>query len=45
LLNRVDPYVKNSSKYKTVGMSKVHMVGTGLACHLLGIKKKQKLVL
>ncbi len=44
IVKRIHPYVKNRAKRQTIGMSKLHMVDTGLACHLLGIKKKQQLL-
>lgn len=44
IIKRIHPYVKNRAKRQTMGMVKLHMVDTGLACHLLGIKKKQQLL-
>ena len=44
IVKRVYPYVKNRAKRQTIGMPKIHMVDTGLACHLLGIKKKSQLL-
>ena len=44
IVKRIHPYVKNSAKRQTMGMCKLHMVDTGLACHLLGLKKKQQLL-
>ena len=44
IVKRIYPYVKNRAKRQTIEMSKLHMVDTGLACHLLGIKKKQQLL-
>ncbi len=43
IVKRVHPFVKNSAKRQTVGMPKLHMVDTGLACHLLGIKTARQL--
>ena len=40
----IHPYVKNRAKRQTIGMAKMHMVDTGLACHLLGLKKKEQLL-
>jgi len=44
IVKRIHPYVKNRAKRQTLEMPKLHMVDTGLACHLLGIKKKQQLL-
>ena len=44
IVKRIHPYVKNRAKRQTIGMPKLHMIDTGLACHLLGIKKKQQLL-
>ena len=44
IIKRIHPYVKNSAKRQTIGMAKLHMIDTGLACHLLGLKKKQQLL-
>jgi predicted AAA+ superfamily ATPase len=44
IVKRIRPYVKNRAKRHTIGMPKLHMIDTGLACHLLGIKKKQQLL-
>lgn len=43
IVKRVSPFVKNSGKRQTVGMPKLHMVDTGLACHLLGITTARQL--
>jgi hypothetical protein len=43
IIKRISPFVKNSAKRETVGMPKLHMVDTGLACHLLGIKTARQL--
>jgi predicted AAA+ superfamily ATPase len=40
----IHPYVKNRAKRQTIGMSKIHMIDTGLACHLLGLKKSKQLL-
>lgn len=44
IVKRVHPFVKNSAKRQTIGMPKLHTVDTGLACHLLGLKKPQQLL-
>lgn len=44
IVKRVFPFVKNSAKRQTIGMPKLHTVDTGLACHLLGLKKSQQLL-
>ena len=44
IVKRVHPFVKNSAKRQTIGMPKLQMVDTGLACYLLGIKKPQQLL-
>ncbi len=44
IVKRIHPYVKNRARRQTIGMPKLHMIDTGLACHLLGIKKKQQLL-
>ena len=44
IIKRIHPYRKNRAKRQAVGMTKLHMVDTGLACYLLGIKKKQQLL-
>lgn len=44
IIKRVHPFVKNSAKRQTIGMPKLHMVDTGLACYLLGLKKPQQLL-
>jgi len=44
IVKRVYPFVKNSAKRQTIGMPKLQMVDTGLACYLLGIKKPQQLL-
>ncbi|OQX13446.1 MAG: AAA family ATPase [Desulfobulbaceae bacterium A2] len=43
IIRRLDPYVHNAAKRSVVGMPKLHFVDTGLACHLLGIKKAETL--
>ncbi len=45
IVKRISPFVKNSAKRETVGMPKLHMVDTGLACHLLGIKTARQLAI
>lgn len=44
IIKRIHPYVKNRAKGQTIGMAKLHMIDTGLACHLLGLKKKEQLL-
>ena len=44
IVKRIHPYRKNKAKSQTVEMTKLHMVDTGLACHLLGVKKKQRIL-
>ena len=44
IIKRIHPYVKNRAKRQTIGMAKLHMIDTGLACHLLGLKKKEQLL-
>jgi predicted AAA+ superfamily ATPase len=43
IVRRLHPYVRNSAKRAVVGMPKLHFVDTGLACHLLGLKKSDTL--
>ena len=43
IIRRLHPYVHNSAKREVVGMPKLHFVDTGLACHLLGLKKPETL--
>jgi predicted AAA+ superfamily ATPase len=45
IIRRVHPYLRNSSKREVVGMPKLHFIDTGLACHLLGLKKPELLYL
>lgn len=44
IIKRIHPYVKNQAKRESIGMAKLHMVDTGLACYLLGLKKKQQVL-
>ncbi|KHD04906.1 ATPase AAA [Candidatus Thiomargarita nelsonii] len=44
IVKRIYPFVKNRAKRQTIGMPKLHTVDTGLACHLLGLKKPQQLL-
>ena len=44
IVKRIHPYVKNAAKRQTMTMVKLHMIDTGLACYLLGLKKKQQLL-
>lgn len=41
IIRRLHPYMRNSAKRAVVGMPKLHFVDTGLACHLLGLKKSE----
>ena len=43
IIRRLHPYVRNSAKRAVVGMSKLHFIDTGLACHLLGLKQSETL--
>jgi len=43
IIRRLHPYVRNSAKRSVIGMPKLHFVDTGLACHLLGLKKAETL--
>lgn len=43
IIHRLRPYMRNSAKRSVVGMPKLHFVDTGLACHLLGLKKAETL--
>ena len=44
IVKRIHPYVKNRARRQSIGMAKLHMVDTGMACYLLGLKKKQQLL-
>jgi uncharacterized protein len=44
IVKRIEPFVKNQAKRQTIGMPKLVMVDTGLACHLLGLKKPEQLL-
>lgn len=43
IIRRVHPYLRNSAKRTVIGMPKLHFLDTGLACHLLGLKKSELL--
>ncbi len=43
IIRRIHPYMRNSAKRSVVGMPKLHFVDTGLACHLLGLKRADTL--
>lgn len=43
IIRRLHPYMRNRAKRAVVGMPKLHFVDTGLACHLLGLKKAEML--
>jgi predicted AAA+ superfamily ATPase len=45
IIKTIKPYVKNRAKRSVLGLPKIHFVDTGLACHLLGIKKAETLVM
>lgn len=45
IIRRVHPYLRNSAKRTVIGMPKLHFLDTGLACHLLGLKKPEALYL
>ncbi len=44
IVKRIPPFIKNSAKRATLGMPKLHMIDTGLACHLLGIHTAEQLL-
>lgn len=44
IIKRVRPFVKNLAKRQTIGMPKLQMVDTGLACHLLGLTSPAQLL-
>ncbi|CAA6828082.1 MAG: AAA family ATPase [uncultured Thiotrichaceae bacterium] len=44
IIKRVRPFVKNRAKRQTIGMPKLQMVDTGLACHLLGLTSPAQLL-
>lgn len=44
IIKRIRPYRKNKAKRQSMGMAKLCMVDTGLACHLLGLKNKKQLI-
>jgi hypothetical protein len=43
IIRRLPPYLRNNAKRSVVGMPKLHFIDTGLACHLLGLKKPEPL--
>jgi len=45
IVKRLHPFVKNRAKRQTIGMPKLQMVDTGLACHLLGLSTPEQLLL
>ena len=45
IIKRLHPFVKNRAKRQTIGMRKLQMVDTGLACHLLGLVTPDQLLL
>ncbi len=44
IVKRIHPYIKNRARSQSIDMAKLYMVDTGLACYLLGLKKKQQLL-
>ena len=44
IVKRLPAYVKNRAKRQTIGMPKLQMVDTGLACHLLGLVTTEELL-
>jgi uncharacterized protein len=44
IIKRIPAFIKNSAKRETLAMPKLHMVDTGLACHLLGINTPGQLL-
>ena len=42
IIRRLTPYVRNAAKRPVVGMTKLHFIDTGLACHLLGLKQAKQ---
>ena len=44
LIKRLSPYTNNLSKREVVGMHKLHLIDTGLACHLLGLRTVDQLL-
>ena len=43
IVKRLHPYTKNKGK-RSIGMPKIHMVDTGVACHLLGFTTAAELL-
>ncbi len=44
IVKRVPAYTKNSAKRRVIGMPKLQFIDTGLACHLLGLRKEEQLL-
>jgi len=44
IVKRLPAYVKSRAKRQTIGMPKLQMVDTGLACHLLGLVTTDELL-
>ena len=44
VVKRLRPYLKNKAKRQSIGMPKIHMVDTGMACHLLGLTTPKQLL-
>ena len=44
IVKRIRPFIKNSARRQSLGMPKLHMVDTGLACHLLNIRTPEQLM-
>lgn len=44
IVKRLPAYIRNAAKRSVIGMPKVQFVDTGLACHLLGLRKEKALL-
>jgi predicted AAA+ superfamily ATPase len=44
IVHRVPAYVKNSAKRLATQMPKVHLIDTGIACHLLGLRTQAQVL-
>lgn len=44
IVKRLPAYVRNAAKRTVIGMPKVQFVDTGLACHLLGLRRVESLL-
>lgn len=45
IIKRVPAYLKNKAKRQAITMPKLHMIDTGLACHLLGLHYEAQLLI